>query len=328
MAETPARQSRWIAFAGIAFALLLAGFGIWLTQASDRVVGFDTQRNGHDLRIVADGLARWPTTVAQMAEKNFIPQRLEAADPALAARGWQVQARFWHPELGRFAVRYARLATCPDPGPAGRLTWFADGRLAVRGTLALADLETADRPIVAGLAPGRDGWLAWLTTARKRRGALSLAGTAAQLCFAADLPIERLVALETTAPHVASLLIADASGQVAAQVSGDPLAVADLAQLRAAPSVADSILGALPGAPKSATQPVAQRALDPLGPTRVHLGNHDYDAYLSIIALPGAKGTERVQIVGLVATGSLFGRIPRSPLILASFALPLLICSR
>ncbi len=320
MAEAQAKQSRWLGFAGIAFALLVAAFGIWLTQASDRVVGFDTHRNDHDLQIVAEGLASWPATIASMAEKNFVPQRLEAPDAAAAARGWQAQARFWHPELGRFRIDYALVASgaaCPDADAGGRRAWFAADALEIRDTLDADALEAADRRVLPGL--GGD-WRAWLG-----RGVLRLPAGTPRLCFAARLPLAALIHADTAMPRAFELLIADAEGHVAAQFGADPLPLADLAQLKPAASLSGAVIGALPGAPRTAAAP--PRTLNPLGPTRVSSGAHDYDAYVRDIALPGPQpgGVVHAQAVALIAAGGLLDRIPQAPIILAGFAVPLLL---
>ncbi len=321
MAEAQAKRSRWLGFAGVAFALLAAAFGIWLTQASDRVVGFDTHRNDHDLQIVAEGLASWPATIASMAEKNFIPQRLEAPDDAARARGWQARARFWHPALGRFVIDYALVApgaVCPEADAGGRRAWFAAQTLEIRDALDAARLEAADRRVLPGF---RGDWRAWLG-----RGVLALPAGATRLCFAARLPLAALVHADTAMPRATELLIADAEGRIAAHFGADPLPLADLAQLQPVASLSGSVIGALPGAPKTAAAAPA-RALDPLGPTRVRAGAHDYTAYVRDIALPGPQpgSVVHAQAVALVAAGGLFDRIPRAPIILAGFAVPLLL---
>ena len=320
MAEGQAKQSRWLGFAGIAFALLAAAFGIWLTQASDRVVGFDTHRNDHDLQIVAEGLASWPATVASMAEKNFIPQRLDPPDQAAAARGWQAQARFWHPALGRFVIAYALVggeARCPDADAGGRHAWFAADALEIRETLDAAALEASDRRVLPTLGADWRGWLG--------RGVLKLPGGTSRLCYATRLPLAALVHVETAMPRAAELVIADAEGRVAAQFGADPLPLAALAQLRPVASLSGTVIGALPGAPKAA--PAVPRTLDPLGPTRVQAGAHEFNAYVRDIALPGPLpgSVVHAQAVALIAAGGLLDRVPRAPIILAGFAVPLLL---
>lgn len=319
MAEARKAQARWLGFAGIGFAVLALIFGIWLTQAAGRVVGFDTHRNEHDLGIIAEGLASWPRTAASMARSNFIPQRLEPADSAAQANGWQLQARFWHPELGRFTIRYAAVAgteACPEADADGRRAWFTGRRLHLRGVHDLALLEAADRHVM----PGIGDWRAWLGTARPGRAGFTLApGT--QLCWATALPLDPLVHLDTAAPRVANLLLADAQGRVTAQLGVDPLPIGSLSQLRAAEPISASMLSALKGAPKAE----APRSLDPLTPVRVRIGTADYDAYVRDIVPGGvAGGDAQARAVALVPVRGLSARIPRAPIIIAGFSIPLL----
>jgi len=320
LAQARKAQARWLGFAGISFAVLALIFGIWLTQAAGRVVGFDTHRNEHDLGIIAEGLASWPRTAASMARSNFIPQRLEAADSAARASGWQLQARFWHPELGRFAIRYAVVAdaaSCPEPDADGRRAWFTGHRLQLRGVHDLAQLEAADRHVM----PGIGDWRAWLGAVRPGRAAFALsAGN--HLCWATALPLDRLVHLDTAAPRVANLLIADAKGRVSAQLGVDPLPIGSLNQLRAVEPLSSSVLGALKGAPKAE----APRLLDPVAPVRVRIGATDYDAYVRDIVPGGiAGGDAQARAVALVPVRGLSARVPRAPIIIAGFTIPLLL---
>lgn len=320
MAEARKVQTRWLGFAGIGFAVLALIFGIWLTQAAGRVVGFDTHRNAHDLGIIAEGLASWPRTAASMARSNFIPQRLEAADNAAQADGWQLKARFWHPDFGRFAVNYAVVAdakACPAADADGRRAWFTQARLELRGVHDLAGLEAADRHVM----PAIGDWRAWLGAARANRAAFTLA-PGGQLCWATALPLDRLVHLDTAAPRVANLLIADADGRVTAQLGVDTLPVGSLSQLREAETVSGSLLGAFTGKPKAA----APRLLDPVAPVRVRIGALDYDAYVRDIVPGGiAGGDTQARAVALVPVRGLSARIPRAPIIIAGFTIPLLI---
>lgn len=320
MAQARKAQARWLGFAGVGFAVLALVFGIWLTQAAGRVVGFDTHRNEHDLGIIAEGLASWPRTAASMARSNFIPQRLEPADAAARAAGWQLQARFWHPELGRFTIRYAAVADakdCPDLDPDGRRAWFTGRRLQLRGLHDLAQLEAADRHVM----PGIGDWRAWLGTARAGRAAFTLA-PGRQLCWATALPLDPLVHLATSAPRVANLLLADGQGRVTAQLGVDPLPIGNLSQLRAAEPISATMLSALKGAPKAE----APRSLDPLTPVRVRIGATDYDAYVRDIVPGGvAGGDAQARAVALVPVRGLSDRIPRAPIIIAGFTIPLLL---
>ena len=315
MAEARRTSARWLGFAGIGLAVLALIFGVWLMQAAGRVVGFDTHRNDHDLQIVADGLASWPATAASMARSNFIPQRLEPAANAARIGGWQLQARFWHPGLGRFAIRYAVVAdaaSCPDADAQARRAWFTDRRLELRGVHDLAQIEAADRHVRLDIAD----WRRWVG------GRVGGIAAGRQLCWATALPLDRLVRLDTAAPRVANLLIVDATGRVSAQLGVDPLPVGNLAQLRGVASMSGSLLSALPGAAK----PEPPRTPDALAPTRVRVGALDYDAYVRHIVPPGVVGGEaQARVVALVAVRGLGARMPRAPIIVAGFTIPLLL---
>ena len=302
-------------FAGIGFAVLVAAFGVWLMQASDRVVGFAAQRNEHVTRIVADTLAGWPGTIASMARSNFLPQRIEPAAPDDARRGWQAQARFWHPDLGRFAIRYAVVdakATCPQADAMGRRAWFTADTMELGDSLDMAQLEALDRQLLPDLS--RD-YRAWLTAPRGERPQVVL-GPGDRLCYAASLGLTRLVPLD----NGVIVLIADARDEVAARIGDDPPPISGLSRLPLTQSITASLLGGV------SKQPLpAARGFDGLDPVRTRIGGSDYIAYTREIALPGSDTAmpQRFRAVALVPAGRLLGRLP--PIVVAAFGIPLLL---
>ncbi len=309
--------SRWLLMAAAALALLAVTFGVWLTQASNRIVGYDTRRNSHDLALIASTLESWPTTVESMARANLLPTRLEPATMADRGRGWQAQARFWHPSLGQLHIRYALAATpaaCPQADAAkGRQSWIRAGMMRLAGNIPVASLDAADRHIVPGLA----------SFASLRIGGEPLfPGNGAIACYATELPLGRLVGLGDVAPTATHLIIADAgTGEVRAQIADDPLALTNLKRLPVTDSLSASVLDRLSGAKAVAVDP-----LTTLDPVRVQAAGESHVAYVRPLTLPGAGEGGGAVAVMLVPAGMGATRLLHPPpIIAAGFGVALLI---
>lgn len=321
--------SRRTAMGAFVAAGLVALAAWMLFQTVDRLTAHQNRRSFHDLAMVTDSLAGWPRTIRAMAATNMLPGRLTGvrADRARGEDGqtWQAQARFWHPDLGNFDIRYrlAGPAGCgEEPSGASKGTLLSATELVVRGGLPLDRLIEDDK--AAGSPAERHtaaGFIAWLNTGSPQaRPAPTLAATDARtICYEARLRLAEMIDLARVAPGFSHLLLAE-NDQVRAQLATDRLALFDLGRLPVRETLVRTV------AQQSGVkigEPPPSKLGDALEPVKTSVAGVDYLAYVRRFALTDA---EPATAVALVPESQIRARVLRpDPLAMALFEFAVLL---
>lgn len=282
---------------GIVAVLVVVALASVLLTGRTVIAGAD-RRNQTDLAIAASGLEAWGRAVATVAPANFVRGRVVPLDRDERdyAEGWRYRAWLRHPTLDEFKIVYAvtTAAGCDriravitaregllpfvrnyndlsspfikivDSFPLRRI-WSQDTH---RGDADAKGLRAYVGNIVGAALPA---------DVRPRRDDV--------VCYAAGIPLARLLVLDRAARNFSTFMVVDAGGRVVAQIGSDPLPIASLDGLAPATPVLTQTLAATLGRP-AATEPARPKLGTSLEPAELTVAGRDFVAYVRPFSPP------------------------------------------
>ena len=292
--------SRWLRLIlGVIAACVLAGL-IWVALASRTVTSGADERNQADLAIAAGGLEQWSGAIAGLAQASFIRGRVEnvAEGERDHEDGWQYRAWMRHPALDEFRILYAVTSAQGCDTIRARIV-KAEGELpfvrdyysttstylktvASFPLIRIWETDTATGMSKASPAALR-AYLDHITGPSLRRVPAPHAGDV--VCFAAGIPLDRLLVLDKAARAFSTLLIVDGTGHVVAQIGREQMPITSLNGLSPADPVFSRTLAAL--GQQNAALPRERRLADNLSPTEITVAGRSFVAYVRPFEPPG-----------------------------------------
>lgn len=309
------RLPSWLRAIAIVAAGLLIAAAIWVTYSSELVVGDANHRNFHELEVAANGLEAWPNSLLGLAKANFIAPNIEKASAKDRAEGWIGVAHIYHPEIGPYNLLY-QVASPKKPGvndTAGfdpcagvrnrveaiegmRLPFIEGNRagdgpqLKVIGALPVKTLWIANHVENTALPPDNKQVDLDDVFAKQKLGPKPVFGSV--LCYAAVVPIAKLLAFDRTGQQFTDLLIVDGDRRVVRQLGSRPIAVDTLDKLAPAGSTLDAAFAQATDKDAGPADP-PPRLADALKPVTLEITGESYLAFVREFHLPpGVKGCE------------------------------------
>lgn len=282
----------WIGIAGLVLVALLwsANVGRAISAGADR-------RNQIDLGIVASGLEQYGGTIASLAQANFLPGRITALRPDERdhQEGWRYRVWVRHPTLDEFKLVYR--ITSPEEcdgirdriiareGPLPFVANYYGGNdtfLKLVGKFALALPFSVDT--LQGLdAMQADALGTYVRNITGREPAETL-GTTSVVCYAAGIPLGRLLVPERSGTGFTTILVLDSRRDIVAQVGPERLPLTSFDGVAPETSVLVQLAAASLG--KASPAPQKRSAIDSLEPVPVDIGGQNYIAYIRQLRAP------------------------------------------
>lgn len=300
--------SRWASTILIGGAALFAAFLLWTLLLGQRMSAGEHRRNTHDLEIVAQSVAAWPSNMRTIARANLMASRLTAPPALEKSEGWQGRSTSYHPSLGDVVVDYA-IAPAESACPAARaeeVTILNGGGLHVRGSMRLDGILFEDARQRPGGEPASiaAAIVAILNKPGPARASLTLPpgkSTDAVLCYRTNLDLGDVVDLGQAAPRFQHVLFMHSDGVIVAQLGREQLPVRTLRDLRPPDSVIRALSAAIGKGGAGAASPQVDAGVE-LAPFRITIGGQRFVAYQRPLFTAGMRyrPPEELNAIGLI----------------------------
>lgn len=293
------RRSRWLAaLFGMGAILVLAAI-VWIVLASRTVTSAADDRNQADLAIAAGGLEQWSAAVSGLARANFIGDQVSQLTPDERdyAERWRYRAWLRHPALGEFKIVYRVTdeAGCREirngiSRREGQLPFVEDYNNYGSKFLKIVDSfpllliwQQDTRRGETGADPAALGsYLNKIVGTETGRAPPKIDDV---VCFAAGIPLDRLLVIDKAARAFSTLMIVDANRRVVAQVGSERLPITSLRGLAPADSILTQSLAASLGRQPAADRPRRELA-DNIDPVDLGIGGRRFVAYVRPFSPP------------------------------------------